>query len=176
MVLYFHRACFSPVVSTLKKAIDAGYFNTWSGLASALVRKHLLKSIATAKGHIRQDHQNVRSAKPLPTSATVPPPHVMTTSSIPTNANVRTHSVFTKTMSVSGRVFSNQTGRFSHTSSRGTKYVMIFYDYYLNPILTEPIKSCSELNLTRSFANLKFQPNYSLLLSSKIFIIADLNF
>ena len=78
----------------------------------------------------------------------------MTMSAIPTDANVRTHSVFAKTMSVSGRVFSDQTGRFPHTSSRGTKYVMIFYDYNSNSILADPIKCSSERELTRAFANL----------------------
>ena len=78
----------------------------------------------------------------------------MTTSAIPTDANVRIHSVFVKTMSVSGRDFSGQTGHFPHTSIRGTKYVMIFYKYDSNAILSEPIKSCSERNLSRSFAKL----------------------
>ena len=64
------------------------------------------------------------------------------------DANVRTHSVFAKTMSISGQVFSNHTGRFPHTSIRGTKYVMVFYDYDLNTILAEPIKSRSGRDLT----------------------------
>ena len=87
----------------------------------------------------------------------------MTTSAIPTDANFRTHSVFAKTMSVSGRVFSNQTGRFPHTSICGTKYVMIFYNYYSNAILAEPIKSRSERELTGSFAKLsQYLPNRGL--------------
>ena len=55
LVLYFHRACFSPVISTWTKAIDAGYFTTWPGLTSALGSKNLPKAITTAKGHLRQD-------------------------------------------------------------------------------------------------------------------------
>ena len=88
LVIYLHRACFSPVVSTWNKAIDTGYFTTWPGLTSALVCKHLPKAITTAKGRLRQDCQNIHSTKPSPTSATAPPPHVMTTSAILTNANL----------------------------------------------------------------------------------------
>ena len=49
---YLYRAAFSPVVSTWTNAITAGFFTTWPGLNSALVRKHLPKSLATAKGHL----------------------------------------------------------------------------------------------------------------------------
>ena len=78
----------------------------------------------------------------------------MTTSAIPNDANVRTHSVFAKPMSISGRVFSNHTGIFLHTSSGVTQYVIIFYDYNSNAILAEPIKSRSKRKLTQAFAKI----------------------
>jgi hypothetical protein len=40
LILYLHRAAFSPVVSNWTKAINAGFFTTWPGLTSGLVRKH----------------------------------------------------------------------------------------------------------------------------------------
>ena len=43
-VTYLHKAAFSPVKSTRIKAIKAGIFNTWPGLTSDLVMKHLKKS------------------------------------------------------------------------------------------------------------------------------------
>ena len=52
LVQYLHRTAFEPVVSTWTQAIDSGFFATWPGLTSDLVRKHLPKSIATAKGHL----------------------------------------------------------------------------------------------------------------------------
>ena len=53
LVQYLHRCDFSPVLHTWTKAIDAGYFATWSGLTSNLVRKHLPKLLATAKGDLK---------------------------------------------------------------------------------------------------------------------------
>ena len=41
LIIYLHRTCFSPVVSTWTKAINAGYFNTWPGLTSALMHNYL---------------------------------------------------------------------------------------------------------------------------------------
>ena len=43
LVQNLYRDCFRPVVDTWCKAIDSGYFTTWPGLTSRLVRKHLLK-------------------------------------------------------------------------------------------------------------------------------------
>ena len=55
---FLHRDRFSPVVDTWYKAIDAGYFTTWSGLTSKLVHKHLPASIDTAKSHLRLTRQH----------------------------------------------------------------------------------------------------------------------
>ena len=143
LVIYLHRACFSPVTSTWTAAIDEGYFATWPGLTSAVVRKHLPKSLATAKGHLRQIRKNIRSTKP---SAPLPP--------APDEPTTRSHFAFFKIVLISGTVYSDQTGRFPHTSSRGTKYIMIFYDYDSNAILAEPLKSRSGSELLRAFSKL----------------------
>ena len=63
LVQFLHRDCFSPVMDTWCKAIDAGYFTTWYGLTSKLVRKQLPASIDTAKGHLRLARQHVQSTR-----------------------------------------------------------------------------------------------------------------
>ena len=74
LLQFLHRAAFIPVVLTWKNSINAGYFTMWPGLTSELVRKHLPKSLATAKGHLKQTEQNVRSTKIVvpPTPPLVP--------------------------------------------------------------------------------------------------------
>jgi hypothetical protein len=153
LVQYLHRACFSPVIKTWTQAIDAGRFTTWPGLTSGLVRKHLPKSLATAKGHLRMDRKNVRSTK-QPINQLVDEPSTMTTSELSIESNVRTHCAFTKIVTFTGKVFSDQTGRFPQTSSRGNKSIMIFYDYDSNAILAEPLKSHSGAELLRAFTKL----------------------
>jgi hypothetical protein len=59
LVRFLHAAAFSPVQDTLLKAIPAGHFSTWPGLIEDLVRKHLLKEIATVKGHLSQRRKNL---------------------------------------------------------------------------------------------------------------------
>ena len=143
IVKYLHQACGSPVKSTWLKAIEAGYFTTWPGLTTDLVKKHLPKSLASAKGHLRQERQGLRSTQkttqPSSVNSTTKP--VMTTDK---ETTVRTNWVYMQPIEVTGQIYSDQTGRFPQTSIRGNKYIMIVYDYPFNAILAEPITSRTE--------------------------------
>ena len=79
IVTYLHKAAFSPVPSTWIQAIETGFYTSWPGLTPDLVKKHLPKSPATVKGHLRQIRQNLRSTKPKPLTPTPNNDTVMTT-------------------------------------------------------------------------------------------------
>ena len=51
----------------------------------------------------------------------------------------------------SEKIYSDQTGRFTITSSKGSKYVMIVYEYNSNHIHGEPIKSRNAADLARAY-------------------------
>ena len=53
-----------------------------------------------------------------------------------------------------GKIFSDQTGRFPVTSSKGNKYVMIMYDYDSNIILEEATKSRTGDEVLRAFTRI----------------------
>ena len=146
IVKYLHRACFSPVPSTWLKAIEAGNFTTWPGLTTELVKKHLNKSIATAKGHLRQTQQNLRSTQTKNEAATAPMPSTL--------SPPRTSCVYMQQVTITGQIHSDQTGRFPITSSRGSKYIMVVYDYDSNAILAEPLKSRTEQELLRAYTKI----------------------
>ena len=59
-----------------------------------------------------------------------------------------------KPIEITGKIYSDQTGRFPLTSSRGHKYIMIVYDYDSNSILAEPLKSRNELELLRAYTKI----------------------
>ena len=148
---YLHRAAFSPVVSSWTTTITAGVFTTWTGLTSALVQKYLPKSIATAKGHLRQDQQNVQSTKITSPGTTISNPPVMTTSTLPLQEyKVQTQMVYLQTIEFTGTFSTDQTGRFPVTSSRGTKYLMVLYDDDRNTILAKPLTSRNERELIQA--------------------------
>ena len=58
-----HGSAFSPVPSTFLWAIGRGHFQSWPGLTTNLVSKHLAKSLATSKGHLRMQLKNIQSTK-----------------------------------------------------------------------------------------------------------------
>jgi hypothetical protein len=106
------------------------------------MKKFLPKSIATTKGHLRGQQQNIQSTKvtlpaiPLATSLDLAP------SSEPSNP--RTMDSFCNLLEMRDtrifeRSYSDQTGRFPVQSNRGNNYVFIFYDYDSNVILSEPL-------------------------------------
>ena len=60
--------------------------------------------------------------------------------------------MFVETVELTGKVSTDQTGRFPVTSSRGSKYLMVLYDHGSNAIIPEPIKSRSEADLIRAYS------------------------
>ena len=54
LVQHLHQKTGSTVTSTWIKAIEHGYYASWPGITTELVRKYLPKSIHTAKGHLCQ--------------------------------------------------------------------------------------------------------------------------
>jgi hypothetical protein len=91
LATFLHACAFSPIPSTFLRAIQKGHFDSWPGLTASLVTKHLAKSLATSKGHLRMQQQNIQSTKistdlPIATSLDISP------SQEPRNA--RTNVVF----------------------------------------------------------------------------------
>jgi hypothetical protein len=133
------------VSSTWLKAMDAGNFAMWPGLTVKFVKKHLIKSIATARGHLWQTPQNIRSTQPRKTTAQ------------PSIAPLlpRTFCVYMQQVTITGQIHSNQTGRFPITSSCDSKYIMVVYDYDSNAILAKPLKSWTEHKLLCAYTKLQ---------------------
>ena len=64
----------------------------------------------------------------------------MTQQSPPEILIEQTHQIFLKVTECSRKIYTDHTGRFPVTSSRGYKYITIAYEYDSNNILAEPIK------------------------------------
>lgn len=135
-IMFMHQCAFSPVTTTWINAISLGFFKSWPGLSADRVRRHLPKLIATSKGHLRQEYQHQRTTKPsVPTS---------------TEPSSTTAEAFLQVFEPTGKVYSDQTGRFPITSSKGSKYILILYDYDSNAILSRPLKSRAESELVKA--------------------------
>ena len=64
--------------------------------------------------------------------------------------NLRQNTVTIRCIGISGKLFSDQTGRFPNKSSRGNQYIMVAYDQDSNAILAQPIKTRSEYELLKA--------------------------
>ena len=105
------------------------------------------KSMSTEEGHIQQQKENLTSTNPKVNKA----------------SNTKTEECyFTVTpLSETGKTFSDQTGRFPVTSSRGNKYIMIMYDYDSNSINGEAMKSRTGEEILLAFTKLDQKLNNS---------------
>ena len=138
---YLYHTLFIPVPSTWTASIDTGFVSTWPGLISQLIRHHLPKSIATNRGHVRTALSNQRLKNPTLIPSIVPhtlPP--VTITNPPTQGLVPENECYLRTVKITGKASSNQTGRFTYLSSCGTKYIMVLHDYESNAILAAPLK------------------------------------
>ena len=78
----------------------------------------------------------------------------MTTPSSSNKPRIQTNWVFMKPAEISGKVATDQSGRFPTTSSKGNKYLMVLHEYDSNTILAKPMKNRSEAELVRSYTTL----------------------
>ena len=151
---YLHAACFYPTKTTWIKAINAGFFASWPKLTADAVKKHLNPSPISSRGRIQQTPKNLRSTKnanriAIPSSPIVDDHATINkTDDFPeqiyaqdisekTMIHEKCNEVFIKIKTI----YSDQTGPFPVPSSRGYKYLMVFYDVDSNAILARPIKT-----------------------------------
>jgi hypothetical protein len=182
LAMFLHAALYSPVPSTVLRAIERAHFESWPGLTTSLVTKHLAKSLATSKGHLRTQQKNIQSTKNtqqnnIPSTKNTQPNNMQSTkitsdldmqtsldySPSQEPQNKRTHSVFITLMKATDlrKSYSDQTGKFPVQSSRGHNYVMVLYEYDSNAILSTPLKSRVAGELTKAWTELynKLQVN-----------------
>ena len=74
-----------------------------------------------------------------------------TPTSPPVEPPVRTHFLYPRVVELTSKVFLDQTGRFPVISSRGMKYIFVFYDYDSSTILENPIKLRSTADILAAY-------------------------
>jgi hypothetical protein len=80
-----------------------------------LITKHLPKSIASVKGHLDQQHKNVRSTKPNPPKPSPEPSFE--------RLDQQTNIVFANVFEPTGQIYADLPGRFPIQSDRGNQYI-----------------------------------------------------
>ena len=65
-----------------------------------------------------------------------------------------TNEVFIKLFDLQATMYSDQTGAFPCLSSRGYRYLMVFYDYDTNAIFLRPLKTKQSVELTSNIVTI----------------------
>ena len=137
IINFYHACLYSPVKTTWIEAIKNGHFHTWPYLTVKNIKKYLNTSIATIKGHQRQQYQNTASTK-YPEDTNEKLEH-------------RTNIVFAAITDPTDKAYSDFTGLLPVISSRGYKQFLVLYCYDANAIICEPIKNRLSKEIKRAF-------------------------
>jgi hypothetical protein len=105
------------------------------------VCKYLFKYDATAKGHMNQIRQNIRSTQPG-VEITAPETDMIQEDNC--------HYIYATTLETN-QIYSDLTGRLPTTSLSGNKYILILYDYDSNSFLSAPMKKRGDKEMVRAF-------------------------
>ena len=94
--------------------------------------------------------------KPFPEVTGKPPDSTENgkTDDFPHDNGFETNNISLKLYNASEKIYSYQTGRFPITSRKGSKYVMIVYEYNSNHIHVETIESHNAADLKRAYKKL----------------------
>ena len=160
LVKYYH-ACFgSHPVSTLIAAVKKGYLRGCPGFTEKNIRKYLGNEEATDLGHMKLKQQGTRSTttisnrgRPRKQQGQHGDDAIDDAQTIPAQEphNKKTHAVFMATAAADGLIASDQTGSLPRISTRGMRYLCIFYIYDANAIKAIPIKSRRKEELLRAY-------------------------
>ena len=151
LITFLHGACFSPCPTTFTKAIKNGNFITWPGLTPELVTKFLPTSVATVRGHLKQERQHLQSTRIKATQdnddSHFPPSD---------EPNVKTNDVIYAILDYnkSGKAYGDLTGKFPVISSRGTQYFLVSYHYDANAIYAICLKNRTANEITKAYMTL----------------------
>jgi hypothetical protein len=94
-----------------------------------------------------QTHQGQRSTEPNPTSTSDATNLLDNIDVLPGHIDEGLTNLVFMVIHITGLVFSNQTGRFPITSNREHAYLVIFYVYNANFIVSVPIKNPTKQEL-----------------------------
>jgi len=144
-ILYLHAAAGFPVESEWIKAIKAGNYVTWPELTAEAVHKHFSESDETQKGHMKQQHQNVKSTEVKQNAMTIKKKKLIRTN------QAKLKDMYIKIYLANDTVHSNQTGCFPATSSRGNKCIMVLVEIDGNYIDAELMKNKTEGSMIKAY-------------------------
>ena len=149
-VRYLHGAAGFPTKATWLKVIHKGNYQSWPLVNSKNVNISPSESEETQKGHMRGKRQGERSTKEKATtqeaSATQKPTNQINSGG-PSQPNLikvpleKRKDIFIAVYKPRDTIYTDQTGKFPHTSSQGHNYQMLIHEINRNSTWVETMKN-----------------------------------
>ena len=149
-IKYLHAALGFPSKETLLAASRLGFLTSWPGLNVTSINKHFPESVETQKGHMKHQRQGVRSTKTQQLQADATTQEQVELEKQLKALKQKHRDIFIRVYEEKELVYSDQTGKFPTTSSRGNKYLMVLYYIDGSYIMMEPMKSRHENEMIRA--------------------------
>ena len=130
---FLYRAIGSQPLSTIKRAIKAGYLNSWPDFDPKAISK-LETPDHTVLGHMDQKRKNILSTRSKLES-------LDWDMTLKTHVPNKTNDFFHKIVDFNNTIYTDQTGKFKYKSKRGYHYIFLTYSYDANGILIRLLKS-----------------------------------
>ena len=152
---FYHAAICSPVLRTLQQAIHNDHFLSWPGIDKINFEKYITDTLAIDKGHLDHERKNLRST----TTVQSPDFQDLFPASKDTSIPEKTFTLFSSIVPFTAKAmtYGDIAGAFPYTSSRGSKYIYVMYDYDANAILTYPLKSRQAHEIIKAWSTLHAQ-------------------
>ena len=151
-VRLIHATLGSPPISSFLRALDRGYLDTIPRLNARMVRRNEPHSPATAYGFLDQTRQGQRSTRPTssPPSPPVSPPPTPDEDELLDQDTLA--CLVIKLIPSADLLHVDATGRFPHTSRRGTSSILLFiWDNYVH---IEPLCDRSAASYVKAYTSL----------------------
>ena len=141
---FLHQTMGSPTTITLLKSIGNNNLSTWSFMTESNVCKFLPHSIPTALGHQDRNINKGQSTTPHPT----------TNDQKQDLKTIDFYATINQPEITSGKINSDQTGRFLIQSSSGNKCTMLIYAYDPDAILVDPLRGITKESILQAYQNI----------------------
>ena len=140
LIWYFHATAGLPVRDTWLKAIKAGNFESWPGLAYQHLAKYCPMCKETIKVHMVHTQHHVGSTKPTRKYNNPPAPVPEPAYYEEENDTAVSNELHIKTTHIRN-LYTDDTGSFPVTSTTGHQYIMVEYHFDANAIIAVYFKA-----------------------------------
>ncbi len=140
--LWYHAAAGFPPKETFIRVVCNGNYATWPKLTVQLIHKYMPDLDESAKGHLKGQHQGVRSTKQKAFKKMIKAEEArmkIEGESLPfcPLPPTKFNDIFVHVEDLNKEIHTNQTGAFPHTSQRGNLYIMVAVHLDVNYIFAK---------------------------------------